>query len=149
MVAIQKHPIDLHTVLRDICTDATGGIDLFVGTVRNHAGGKPVERLEYTAYQPMAMEIMEQIESELRARWPVHNVMIIHRIGTLAVGDVAVVTAVAASHRAEAFEACRFAIERVKADVPIWKKEFGPGDTEGEWKANVHLSAGTRGAREL
>jgi len=148
MVAIQQYAIDVKAVLRDIRTDAAGGIDLFVGTVRNHSGDRPVVRLEYTAYQPMALEIMKQIESEIRSRWPVHKVVIVHRVGTLAVGDVAVVTAVAASHRSEAFEACRFAIERVKADVPIWKKEFGPGETEGEWKANIPLSAGTSGARE-
>ncbi len=148
MVAIQTFKIDVHSVLRELRSDATGGIDLFVGTVRNHAGGKPVARLEYTAYRPMAMEILEKIEAEIRARWPVHNVILIHRVGTLAVGDVAVVTAVAASHRAEAFEACRYAIERIKADVPIWKKEFGPDDPEGAWKSNVSLGEGAGGGGE-
>lgn len=148
MVALQQSSIDVNAVLRDIATDATGGIDLFIGTVRNHAGGKPVGRLEYSAYHPMAMDILEEIEREVRARWPVHNVIMIHRVGTLSVGDVAVVTAVAAAHRAEAFDACRFAIERVKADVPIWKKEFGPGDADGEWKANAVQGERTGGVRD-
>lgn len=148
MVRLQEFAIDIGDVFRDIRTGPTGGIDLFVGTVRDHADGKPVARLEYTAYVPMAEEIMRDIERELRARWQVHSVIMIHRIGTLAVGDIAVVTAVGANHRAEAFEACRFAIERVKADVPIWKKEFGPGDARGEWKANVAADEGRRGRRE-
>jgi molybdopterin synthase catalytic subunit len=124
MVAIRDSAIDLNEVLRSIGTDATGGIDVFVGTVRNHSDGKQVEKLEYSAYAPMAEEIMQRVEREIREKWDVHNVIILHRVGTLAIGDIAVVTAVAATHRAEAFEACRYAIERVKADAPIWKKEF-------------------------
>jgi molybdopterin synthase catalytic subunit len=123
VIKITDIPVDVDAVLREIGTPASGGIDLFIGTVRNHSGGKAVSALEYSAYVPMAEELMRRIESEIRSRWPVHNVMMIHRIGILNVGDVAVVTAVSAAHRAEAFEACRHAIERIKADVPIWKKE--------------------------
>lgn len=126
MVAITDRPIDVALLVRDIATSATGGIDVFIGTVRDNNEGKPVGAIEYTAYVPMAEELMGRIESEIRARWPVENVTIVHRIGLLRVGEISVLTAVGAPHRAASFEACRYAIERVKADVPIWKKEFGP-----------------------
>ena len=74
----------------------------------------------------MAEEELRRIESEIRERWPVENVALVHRIGLLRVGEISVLTVVGAPHRAAAFEACRYAIERVKADVPIWKKEFAP-----------------------
>ncbi len=102
----------------------SGGIDLFVGTVRNHSNGVTIDRLEYTAYVPMAEREMAKIENEIRSRWPVQNVVLLHRIGRLWIGDIAVVTAVSSAHRREAFEACRFAIDAVKQSVPIWKKEF-------------------------
>ena len=124
MVKVTSTPIDLQQIMTDIATPASGGIDVFVGMVRNHSEGKAVTRLEYTAYVPMAEELLGEIESEIRARWPVHQVILVHRIGSLVVGDIAVVTAVASSHRNEAFEACRHAIERIKADAPIWKKEI-------------------------
>jgi molybdopterin synthase catalytic subunit len=126
MVAITDRPIELAPLIRDIATAATGGIDVFIGTVRDTNEGKAVGSIEYTAYVPMAEELMGRIESEIRARWPVENVTIVHRIGLLRVGEISVLTAVGAPHRAASFEACRYAIERVKADVPIWKKEFGP-----------------------
>lgn len=126
MVAITERPIDVPVLIRDIATAATGGIDVFIGTVRDNNEGKAVGSIEYTAYVPMAEELMGRIESEIRARWPVENVTIVHRIGLLGVGEISVLTAVGAPHRAASFEACWYAIERVKADVPIWKKEFGP-----------------------
>ena len=102
----------------------TGGIDLFIGKVRNHTDGKRVLKLEYASYVPMAEKVMAQIESEIRGRWKVHNVLLVHRIGSLNIEEVAVVTAVSAAHRSEAFEACRYAIDKVKSIVPIWKREF-------------------------
>jgi molybdopterin synthase catalytic subunit len=126
MVSITERPIDVSPLLRGIVTAATGGIDVFIGTVRDTNEGKSVASIEYTAYVPMAEELMRRIESEIRARWPVENVSLIHRIGLLRVGEISVLTAVAAPHRAASFEACRYAIERVKADVPVWKKEFAP-----------------------
>jgi molybdopterin synthase catalytic subunit len=127
MTAITDRPIDVSSVLRAIPNAATGGIDLFVGTVRDTNEGKAVGSIEYTAYVPMAEEELRRIESEIRARWPVEDVALVHRIGLLRVGEISVLTAVGAPHRVEAFEACRYAIERVKADVPIWKKELAPG----------------------
>ena len=126
MVAVTEDPIDVALVLRGIGTARTGGIDIFIGTVRDTNEGKSVGSIEYTAYVPMAEDLMRRIESEIRDRWPVENVTIVHRIGLLRVGEISGVTAAGAPHRAEAFEACRYAIERVKADVPIWKKEFAP-----------------------
>lgn len=82
-------------------------------------------RLEYEAYEPMAVEKLHQVVKECSDRWPVQAMAIQHRLGRLAIGDDAVVIAVACAHRAEAFEACRYAIDRIKQIVPIWKKEFG------------------------
>jgi molybdopterin synthase catalytic subunit len=124
MVAITELPIDVTPVLREIAGPATGGIDIFIGTVRETNDGKSVSSIEYSSYVPMAEDLLRRIEAEIRAKWTVGNVAIVHRIGLLRVGEISVVTAVGAPHRAEAFEACRVAIERVKADVPIWKKEF-------------------------
>jgi molybdopterin synthase catalytic subunit len=124
MITVTSEPIDLRQILSGLATPASGGMDMFVGTVRNNADGREVSGLEYTAYVPMAEKLMGEIETEIRARWPVHRVALVHRVGLLAVGEVAVVTAVSSAHRREAFEACRHAIERIKADVPIWKKEI-------------------------
>ncbi|HTY59334.1 MAG TPA: molybdenum cofactor biosynthesis protein MoaE [Bacteroidota bacterium] len=126
MTAITERPIEVSSVLREIASAATGGIDLFIGTVRDTNDGKSVGSIEYSAYVPMAEEELRRIESEIRERWPVENVALVHRIGLLRVGEISVLTVVGAPHRAAAFEACRYAIERVKADVPIWKKEFAP-----------------------
>ena len=127
MVSVSGRVIDAAQVLRDIATPGTGGIDLFIGTVRDNNEGKPVASIDYTAYVPMAEEVLRRIEEEIRARWPVENVILIHRIGLLRVGEISVLTAVGSPHRAASFEACRHAIERIKADLPVWKKEFPPG----------------------
>jgi len=122
--AIVEVPIQVDEIIKDISTPRSGGIDVFIGTVRNHSQGKRVRQLEYTAYVPMAEKLMAEIEDEIKGRWIVHKVALVHRIGLLQVGDIAVVTAVSAPHRKEAFEACRYAIDRVKSVVPIWKKEY-------------------------
>ena len=100
-----------------------GGIVTFVGAVRDHARGRSIRHLEYEAYSEMAVREMDKIAAQAAQRWPGVRVAIGHRSGHLEVGDVAVVVAAAAPHRAEAFEACRFGIEELKRDVPIWKKE--------------------------
>ncbi len=124
MVAVTSDPINVTKLYEDVCTPESGGIDVFVGTVRNSSGGKSVQSVEYTAYLPMAEKQMALIEQEVRRQWDVHEVALVHRIGVLEVGEVAVVTAVSATHRKEAFEACRYAIDRIKSIVPIWKKEI-------------------------
>jgi molybdopterin synthase catalytic subunit len=103
-----------------------GAVALFVGQVRDHARGRAVTRLEYEAYPSMAEKQLWAIVADLEARYPGTKVAIHHRTGELGVGDVAVVAAAGSAHRASAFDALREAIERLKADVPIWKREIGP-----------------------
>jgi molybdopterin synthase catalytic subunit len=122
VVRLTREPIDL-AVLQDV-TPADGALCLFVGVVRDHNRGRTVVRLEYEAYEEMALPLMEEIAAETRRRWPVTQVRLVHRVGTLAVGDASVAVAVASPHRDEAFAACRYAIDTLKATVPIWKKEF-------------------------
>lgn len=143
MVLITSQPIDATKILQSLHTPRSGAIDCFIGTVRNHAHGRRVKALEYSAYIEMGEKLMLQIEDEMRGKWILHNVALVHRVGILQVGDIAVVTAVSSSHRKEAFEACRYAIDRIKADVPIWKKEFFE---EGQaWVVGQHDVDYTRG----
>ena len=107
-----------------------GGIVTFVGAVRNHARGRAIRHLEYEAYPEMAVREMQKISDAASERWPGTRVAIGHRAGHLEVGDIAVVIAAAAPHRAEAFDACRYAIDTLKQTVPIWKKEVA---TDGEY----------------
>jgi len=107
-----------------------GGIVTFVGAVRDHARGRSIRHLEYEAYPEMAVREMDKISDQAARRWPGAQVAIGHRSGHLEVGEIAVVVAAAAPHRAEAFDACRFAIDTLKRTVPIWKKEVA---TDGEY----------------
>ncbi len=115
-------PIDATALVRAVPSARRGAVVTFVGQVRNHHGGRGVERLEYSAYAPMAEAQCEAIVREAEARWPV-TVRLQHRTGDLKIGDVAVAVAVAADHRGEAFDACRWVIDEVKRRVPIWKRE--------------------------
>jgi len=102
----------------------SGGIDIFIGTVRNATKGRPVIRLEFEAYEPMALAEMEKITKQAFDKWPVQKVLIHHRTGILEVGEIPVIIAVSAAHRAAAFDACRYIIDTLKQTVPIWKKEI-------------------------
>jgi len=124
MVSITEHIIDVPRILNGVASPRSGAIDCFIGTVRDHSHGRRVSGLEYSAYVEMGEKVMAEVEIEMREKWVLNNVILAHRIGLLHVGDVAVVTAVSAAHRNEAFEACRYAIDRIKTIVPIWKKEF-------------------------
>jgi molybdopterin synthase catalytic subunit len=105
-----------------------GGIDVFIGAVRDSNEGRAVTVLEYEAYASMAEKEMRRIADEIEAEVPGVRVAALHRVGRLAVGDVAVICAASAPHRAEAFHACRLLIDRIKERVPIWKRrELGPG----------------------
>ena len=104
--------------------DNNGAVITFAGTTRRYTDGKKVLYLEYEAYRPMADKKLEEIEGEIRDRWNIWNVAITHRLGRVEVGEVSLVVAVASPHRKEAFEACQYAVDRVKEVVPIWKKEF-------------------------
>lgn len=122
MVRLQREPIDLAAL--HAVSPKDGALCLFVGVVRNENGGRPVLRLEYEAYEEMALPLMAEIEAEVKGRWPVTEVRMVHRLGPMAIGEASVAVAVASPHRAEAFAACRYAIDTLKAKVPIWKKEF-------------------------
>ena len=102
----------------------SGGIDVFIGTVRNATKGKTVTKLEFEAYETMAMREMEKIAAQAFDKWPIQKILIHHRTGVLQIGEMPVIIAVAAAHRAAAFDACRYIIDTLKETVPIWKKEF-------------------------
>jgi molybdopterin synthase catalytic subunit len=124
MIAIVHNTIDLQAVLKSVEDQSAGAIDIFIGTVRGHSRGKKVVALEYDAYQPMALKAMTKIAEEIKFKWGVAKVSIVHRIGRVDVGEASVVIAVSAEHRKEAFDASRYIIDELKKVVPIWKKEF-------------------------
>lgn len=120
---ISDTALDVMACIHQVSSPASGGIDVFIGTVRNTTQGKTVVRLEFEAYQSMALRKMRHLAEQAFQQWPVQALAIHHRTGVLQVGEVAVVIAVSAAHRAAAFEACRYAIDALKESVPIWKKE--------------------------
>jgi molybdopterin synthase catalytic subunit len=122
IVRLVREPIDLAGLAGT--TPADGALCLFVGVVRDQNAGRAVVRLEYEAYEEMALPLMEEIAAEARRLFPITAIRLVHRLGALAIGEASVAVAVASPHRAEAFAACRFAIDTLKAKVPIWKKEF-------------------------
>ncbi|MGP8124634.1 MAG: molybdenum cofactor biosynthesis protein MoaE [Nitrososphaerales archaeon] len=136
MAKIVSTRIDIPKILAGVSDPASGGTVVFIGTVRNNHGGKEVEGLEYEAYTRMAEAKLKEIEGEAGRRWPIGQISIVHRKGRLRVGEVSVVVAVSAEHRAEAFEASRFAIEALKRTVPIWKRESTPEGKTGWVKGN-------------
>jgi len=123
-------PLDVGKVVARVSGPGMGGIVTFIGAVRNRARGRDIRHLEYESYPEMAEREMERIAAEAGERWPGTRVAIAHRAGHLEIGDIAVVIVAAAPHRAEAFEACRYAIDTLKQRVPIWKKEVA---TDGEY----------------
>lgn len=123
MFRVVDRPIGIAEVEAAVAGPGRGGIVTFTGSVRADSHGKTVVRLDYEAYAPMAEKVLAAIGAEIAERWPGAVAAILHRVGVLEVGEHAVVIAVAAPHRAAAFEGCRHAIERLKADVPIWKRE--------------------------
>lgn len=122
-LAVTREPIDVPAVMAGVEDETVGGVVLFTGTVRKFSRGKRVQYLEYDAYEEMAERKLAEIAQEMRARWPVERVAIRHRFGRLEIGEAALVVAVGAAHRAEAFDACRYAVEEIKHSLPVWKKE--------------------------
>jgi molybdopterin synthase catalytic subunit len=117
-------PLDLAAVYQLADTSAKGAVVVMSGMVRDNTDGRAVTYLEYQAYEPMAIVVFEQIEREVRRQWSeVERVVIHHRTGRLQVGEISVLVAVGCPHRGEAFEACRYAIDTLKHNAPIWKKE--------------------------
>ena len=117
-------PLDVQTCTDFATSDSAGGTTVFIGTVRNQTKGKPVLRLDFEAYAPMAISEMRKIAERAQAKWDCEKVAIHHRVGALEIGETAVVIAVATPHRKAAFEACQFCIDTLKETVPIWKKEI-------------------------
>jgi molybdopterin synthase catalytic subunit len=128
---LRETPLDLSGLIAAVTTSERGGIVSFLGLVRDHHAGREVLRLEYSAYAPMAERECAAVLAEAHARWPMAQVALEHRIGTLKIGDAAVAVAAAAPHRDEAFAACRYVIEEVKRRVPIWKREHYADGTVG------------------
>lgn len=136
MTALTRDPIDFAALTEGVRSPHAGAVVLFLGTVRDLTGDVVTESLDYTAYEPMAERQLADLEAELRHRWPVHGVALVHRLGRLSVGEISVAVAVSGPHRAEAFAAGRHAIDRLKEVVPIWKQEPGAG---GEGRAGENL----------
>jgi molybdopterin synthase catalytic subunit len=131
MIRIARNPINYQTLTEQVRRGDCGAVVTFLGTVRDLTGGKKTVALDYEAYPGMAEKKMMEIEADTRQRWPIGDIVLEHRLGHLEVGDISVAVAVSCPHRAQAFEACRHAIERLKELVPIWKKEnWADGSTE-------------------
>lgn len=126
IVALTNQPIDPDAIRKSLESPELGGVVIFCGEVRSVTGELETEKLEYEAYEEMATAQMFRIAEECASKWQ-GNVACVHRIGELMPGEIAVVTAAACAHRDAAFACCRELIDRIKQDVPIWKKEFGPG----------------------
>jgi molybdopterin synthase catalytic subunit len=149
LVGITKAPLDLDVLMRLVSESAggQGAIASFTGLVRNVNLGRRVLFLEYEAYEPLAVRALERILSEARDRWPTVVLGAQHRIGRIEIGEASIVIAAASPHRADAFAACRYAIERVKQIVPIWKHEhFEGGDV---WLEGATADPDDDRAREL
>jgi molybdopterin synthase catalytic subunit len=123
MFAITKEPIRTNEVIERVIHPHAGAVNTFIGTVRELTGDKRTLFLEYDAYIPLAEKKLAEIGAEIQERWKESRVSIVHRIGRLDISDIAVVIAVSTPHRADSFTASRYAIERIKEIVPIWKKE--------------------------
>jgi molybdopterin synthase catalytic subunit len=129
LVAVTPEPLDLQALTHELAHDGAGdgAVATFIGLVRDHNQGRRVRFLEYEAYEPLAVRALALIVEEARTAWPVVRLAIRHRIGRLDIGEASVIIAAVSPHRADAFAACRYAIERVKQIVPIWKREHFEG----------------------
>ena len=132
MVQLVTDPIDYGTLTEQVRRADCGAVVTFLGTVRELTEGRRTVALDYEAYAEMAEKKMIEIEQETRSRWPIGAIEIVHRLGRLELAEVSVAVAVSCPHRAQAFEACRHAIDRLKELVPIWKKENW-ADGSSEW----------------
>ncbi len=143
MIVLTLNPIDIKATLEYVSTEESGGINLFIGTTRNESRGRRVVSLEYEAYEPMAFGLLEQLVGAAKRRWPLKRVAVVHRLGKVAVGEASVVVAVSGAHREEAFAACRFLIDTLKKEVPIWKREyFEDGTVEWSGESRTPVASG-------
>jgi molybdopterin synthase catalytic subunit len=132
LIRLSAEPLSVDEALAFIADPGAGGTCVFIGTVRDHSASGDVTGLHYEAWDDLATGRLGEIAAEMLDRWPLRRVAILHRTGDLALGDASVIVACSAPHRAEAFDACRHGIERLKEDVPIWKKE-GLVSGEARW----------------
>ncbi|MBI4332139.1 MAG: molybdenum cofactor biosynthesis protein MoaE [Chloroflexi bacterium] len=124
MIEVTRRRLNPERITRGVRKDANGAVITFLGTVRDHAMGKRVLRLAYEAYKEMAEKKLAEVAVEIKGRWGLKDVSIVHRIGPMEIGEISLVVAIGSAHRKEGFEACQYAVDRIKQIVPIWKKEF-------------------------
>ena len=134
MIQLQYNPLDVELIESTVMSDKCGAILIFVGRTRDNFEGKKVLRLEYEAYEKMALKEMRKIAEKIRERSPRALVSIVHRLGLVPIGEASVVIAISTPHRDAAYQESRFAIEELKKNVPIWKKEIY--EESAQWKAN-------------
>ena len=132
MIRLTHDEIDHAALTESVRRPGCGAVVTFLGTVRDLTGDVATTALDYEAYPGMAEKKLAEIEVDVRGRWPVGDVAMVHRLGHLTAGEVSVAVAVSCPHRGQAFDACRHAIDRLKELVPIWKREHGPAGA-GEW----------------
>ncbi len=131
MFAITHEPLDPAVLVEAVRVDESGAVALFYGVVRNENMGRNVQYLEYDVYPEMAIKKMQEIADEVRAKYTITGIGVLHRVGRLEIGETSLLVAVSSAHRVAAFEACHFAVDRIKQVVPIWKKEVW--DNGEEW----------------
>ena len=144
---IAVEPLDVASLAASIASAECGAVATFVGLVRDHNAGRRVLYLDYECYEPLAVRAFERIGAESAAQWPGARLAIAHRIGRLQIGEASVAIAAASAHRADAFAACRYAIERIKQIAPVWKHEhFEGGDV---WIEGATADPDDEGARRV
>jgi molybdopterin converting factor subunit 1 len=132
LIEVTNEPLDPERVTAAVRRDDSGAVLLFHGVARNNSEGQRVVALEYDAYPAMAVRKLREVTDDVRTRWPITGIAVQHRTGRLAIGEASLLVAVSSAHRAEAFEACLYAVDRIKQTVPIWKKEIWE-DGDGAW----------------
>lgn len=148
---VTEKPLSTTAVVKRVETPGAGGITVFIGVVRDNAHDKPVKFLEYEAYPELAENMLAQIGAEVQARWTDARIAIAHRTGRIEIGEASVIIAASAPHRAECFAACRYAIERLKVILPVWKKEFASDEdywVEGPTMGDVPTERAEETVRE-
>lgn len=130
MFELTDQPLDPAPLVAAVRRDESGAVALFYGVVRNENLGRNVEYLEYDAYPEMAIKKMKQVATEVAAKYPITGIGVLHRTGRLEIGETSLLVAVSSAHRAAAFDACHYAVDRIKQIVPVWKKEVWEDGSE-------------------
>lgn len=124
MIYITRNILETNKYKQELTKDSCGSILVFEGVTREYTEGQKVTKLEYECYEPMAKLMLEEIEKEIFEKWEIHDIIIAHRIGIVDIGETSLVVAVSSTHRQASFESIQYIVDRLKKDVPIWKKEF-------------------------